>query len=107
MPTHVLLSDIEPTPPYDTYDTPQSITYFVSFRLGIPVRFVTNETQKTRQSLVAKLHRLGYEMPEAEVFPPALAMANIIKGKTPPNHIIFNESRIDWYLQPRTSTRIC
>ena len=48
---------------------------------GIPVRFVTNETQKTRQSLVAKLHRLGYEMPETEVFPPALAMAAIIRGK--------------------------
>lgn len=34
---------------------------------GIPVRFVTNETQNTRKGLVDKLHRLGYSMPEQEV----------------------------------------
>jgi ribonucleotide monophosphatase NagD (HAD superfamily) len=35
----------------------------VSFRfVGIPVRFVTNETQRTRDSLVAKLHNNGYSM---------------------------------------------
>ena len=61
---------------------PQHQSLTLLYPPGIPVRFVTNETQKTRQSLVAKLHRLGYEMPEAEVFPPALAMAAIVKGKT-------------------------
>ena len=34
---------------------------------GIPVRFVTNETQKTRNALVQKLHRLGFSMPEDNV----------------------------------------
>lgn len=29
---------------------------------GIPVRFVTNETQKTRDALLQKLHRLGFSM---------------------------------------------
>ena len=34
---------------------------------GIPVRFVTNETQKTRLSLWQKLHRLGFTMNESEM----------------------------------------
>ena len=49
---------------------------------GIPVRFVTNETQRTRASLVKMLHENGYSMPEADVSPPALAMAAIIKEKS-------------------------
>ena len=48
-------------------------------RAKIPVRFVTNETQKTRKSLVEMLHSLGYEMRLEQVFPPALAMSSIIK----------------------------
>ena len=41
----------------------------VTFRLraGIPVRFVTNETQRSRLSLVQKLHRLGFSMAEEDV----------------------------------------
>ena len=50
-------------------------------RAKIPVRFVTNETQKTRKSLVEMLHSLGYEMRLEQVFPPALAMASIIKSE--------------------------
>lgn len=49
---------------------------------GIPVRFVTNETQRTRASLVGMLHENGYSMPETDIFPPALAMAAIIKEKS-------------------------
>ena len=49
-------------------------------RAKIPVRFVTNETQKTRKSLVEMLHSLGYVMRLEQVFPPALAMASIIKS---------------------------
>ena len=49
---------------------------------------MTNETSRTRQSLVAKLHRLGYEMPESEVFPPALAMAAIARAKNLRPHML-------------------
>ena len=37
---------------------------------------------------MAKLHRLGYEMPEAEVFPPALAMAAIARAKNLRPHML-------------------
>ena len=40
---------------------------FNSCASGIPVRFVTNETQKTRTALVQKLHRLGFSMPDENV----------------------------------------
>ena len=78
---------------------------------GIEVRFVTNETQKTRRQIQAKLHQHGFTMKEEEMwallenliyifvsimkshshviqyfsFPPALAMAKIAKdqGLTP------------------------
>ena len=78
---------------------------------GIQVRFVTNETQKTRRQIQAKLHQHGFTMKEEEMwalleiliyifvsimkshshviqyfsFPPALAMAKIAKdqGLTP------------------------
>jgi phospholysine phosphohistidine inorganic pyrophosphate phosphatase len=46
---------------------------------SIAVRFVTNETQRTRISLVTMLRGNGYSMPVEAVFPPALAMASIIK----------------------------
>jgi len=48
---------------------------------GVPFRLVTNETQKTRAALVAKLTRLGFNVPEEKVFTPALAMAAIIRQK--------------------------
>ncbi len=59
---------------------------------GIAVRFVTNETQRTRESLVGKLHRLGFDMPEEEIFPPALAMAAIIKQKGLRPHLLVHEN---------------
>jgi len=48
---------------------------------NIPVRFVTNETQRTRKSLVAMLHSNGFEMSLEQVFPPCIAMASIIKSE--------------------------
>ena len=58
-------------------------------RAKIPVRFVTNETQKTRKSLVEMLHSLGYEMRLEQVFPPALAMASIIASSKVYKMIIY------------------
>jgi len=48
---------------------------------NIPVRFVTNETQRTRKSLVAMLHSNGFDMSLEQVFPPCIAMASIIKSE--------------------------
>ena len=36
-------------------------------RANIPVRFVTNETQRTRKNLVDMLHSNGYEMAPEQV----------------------------------------
>lgn len=47
--------------------------------LNIPVRFVTNESTKTRKDLVDKLHRLGYSMDVEHVFTPVMALNSIIE----------------------------
>ncbi|KAK8767675.1 hypothetical protein V5799_005545 [Amblyomma americanum] len=35
---------------------------------NIPFRFITNETQKTREQLDSLLHRLGFDIYEKEIF---------------------------------------
>jgi len=49
------------------------------------VKLITNESQRTRSSLHAKLTRLGVKVAEEDIITPALAMASIIKerGLTP------------------------
>ena len=49
------------------------------------MKLITNESQRTRSSLHAKLTRLGVKVEEEDIITPALAMASIIKerGLTP------------------------
>ena len=47
-------------------------------RAGIPFRFCTNETQRTTDSLVAKLTRFGFELDKSEVFAPAPAVRKML-----------------------------
>jgi phospholysine phosphohistidine inorganic pyrophosphate phosphatase len=58
---------------------------------GIPVRFVTNESQGTRERLTAKLHRLGFSMPESSILPPALAMVGILTRESLRPHLLVHE----------------
>lgn len=59
---------------------------------GIAVRFVTNESQRTRASLKNKLHRLGFCMEESTILPPALAMAGILRKNNLRPHLLVHES---------------
>lgn len=59
---------------------------------GIAVRFVTNESQRTRASLKNKLHRLGFCMEESKILPPALAMAGILRRNQLRPHLLVHES---------------
>ena len=40
---------------------------------GIPFRCVTNTTRRSRRAVAARLHDLGFAIPEAWCFTPALA----------------------------------
>ncbi|XP_054716449.1 phospholysine phosphohistidine inorganic pyrophosphate phosphatase-like [Uloborus diversus] len=48
-------------------------------KLNIPFRFVTNETQRTRESLIKKLQAFGFEIVEKEVFSPGVAVSRYVK----------------------------
>ncbi|GBL78075.1 Phospholysine phosphohistidine inorganic pyrophosphate phosphatase [Araneus ventricosus] len=47
----------------------------------IPFRFVTNETQRTRPDLVAKLKSIGFSISESEIFSPGVATSAYLKQK--------------------------
>lgn len=75
---------------------------------GIEVRFVTNETQKTRRQIQAKLHQHGFTMKEEEIFPPALAMAKIAKDQgLTPHFLVHPEVMPDFAEVSNSSTPDC
>ena len=55
---------------------------------GIRVKFVTNESSRTRASLHAKLTRLGFELELEDILTPAMAMMLIIREKKLRPHLL-------------------
>ena len=52
------------------------------------MKLITNESQRTRSSLHAKLTRLGVKVAEEDIITPALAMASIIKARGLTPHLL-------------------
>jgi NagD protein len=50
---------------------------------GIPFRFLTNNSQRARRDVALKLHRLGIEASENEVFTCAMATARFLASQKP------------------------
>lgn len=62
---------------------PGSVQAIKDFRqAGIKVKFVTNESARTRAGLHAKLLRLGFDMPIEDILTPAMAMMQVIKEQS-------------------------
>merc|ERR1712183_960406 len=57
---------------------------------GIKVKFVTNESARTRASLHAKLTRLGYIINMEDILTPALAMVVLLKEQQLRPHLLVN-----------------
>ena len=57
-------------------------------KAGIKVKFVTNESSRTRASLHAKLTRLGFELELEDILTPAMAMMLIIREKKLRPHLL-------------------
>ncbi len=49
----------------------------------IPFRFLTNNSQRTRRDLVAKLHRMGLDVDEEHIFTCAMATARYLASQKP------------------------
>jgi ribonucleotide monophosphatase NagD (HAD superfamily) len=58
----------------------------------LKVRFVTNETQDSKASLVTKLQRMGFELTEDEVVAPCPAMVHELKAKGLRPHLLVHPS---------------
>lgn len=52
-------------------------------RRGIPFRFLTNNSQRTRRDVVAKLSRMGVQVEEEHVFTCAMATARFLAAQKP------------------------
>ncbi|XP_019635548.1 PREDICTED: phospholysine phosphohistidine inorganic pyrophosphate phosphatase-like [Branchiostoma belcheri] len=57
---------------------------------GLSVRFCTNETQCTRDHLVAKLSGLGFQVTREEVFSPAPAACLVLKDRNLRPHLLIH-----------------
>ncbi|KAI8486208.1 hypothetical protein Bbelb_361080 [Branchiostoma belcheri] len=57
---------------------------------GLSVRFCTNETQCTRDHLVAKLSGLGFQVTREEVFAPAPAACLMLKDRNLRPHLLIH-----------------
>ncbi|XP_059489012.1 phospholysine phosphohistidine inorganic pyrophosphate phosphatase-like [Neocloeon triangulifer] len=55
---------------------------------GLKIRFVTNETQETKRSLVSKLTNMGFSLSEDEVISPCPAMVHELQNKGLRPHLL-------------------
>jgi len=67
---------------------------------GVKVKFLTNESQRTRQSLHQKLLRLGFCMKEEDIITPALAMAGILKQRSLTPHLLVHPNVLPDFGEP-------
>lgn len=54
----------------------------------LQLRFCTNETQASRETFVAKLQRLGFDISVSEVFSPAPAAVAVLKDRCLRPHLL-------------------
>jgi len=74
---------------------------------GIKVKFVTNESARTRASLHAKLTRLGYTINMEDILTPALAMVVLIKNHQLRPHLLVNKNVMEDFSGVETENPNC
>jgi len=74
---------------------------------GVKVKFVTNESARTRASLHAKLTRLGFTISIEDILTPALAMMVLIKEKQLRPHLLVNKNVLEDFAGVDTENPNC
>ncbi|RMH46369.1 MAG: TIGR01458 family HAD-type hydrolase [Alphaproteobacteria bacterium] len=70
---------------------------------GVPVRFVTNTTSQPRSAIVARLSRLGLEVPLSHVFTPAMAALSWLREhELVPHLLVHPRLEVDFADAPRS-----
>jgi len=62
---------------------------------GIQVKFVTNESARTRGSLHAKLTRLGFTIKEEDILTPARAMVVVLRKQNLRPHLLVHKNVLE------------
>ncbi len=70
---------------YRSHDVIPGAHEFITFLLerGIPFLFLTNNSQRTRRDIVAKLKHMGFEVEERHIFTCAMATARFLSLQKP------------------------
>ncbi|GCB62564.1 phospholysine phosphohistidine inorganic pyrophosphate phosphatase isoform X1 [Scyliorhinus torazame] len=74
---------------------------------NLKVRFCTNETQATRETFVAKLQSLGFDIALGEVFAPAPAACQILKERGLRPHLLVHDGLLPEFNQVDQSNPNC
>jgi NagD protein len=85
--------------------------------LELPFFFLTNNSQRTRRDVVAKLRRLGIEVGESHIFTCAMATARFLAAQKPggtayvivdhePDYVVVGEGRAVTYEMVETAVRM-
>ena len=74
---------------------------------GIKVKFVTNESARTRASLHAKLTRLGFDMNVEDILTPAMAMMILIKQQQLRPHLLVHPNVLEDFSEADTKDPNC
>ena len=61
---------------------------------GYPIRYVSNTTRKSRETLSRKLKSMGFEIPVSHIVTPAMAAASYIRGKKGTGAIILTTPEV-------------
>ena len=78
-----------------------------SLFLSSQVKFVTNESARTRASLHAKLSRLGFKICIEDILTPALAMMVLIKEQQLRPHLLVNKNVMEDFVGVESSNPNC
>lgn len=73
----------------------------------IPVKFCTNETQCTRESLVKKLNKLGFSLTLREIYSPAPLVKSYIQENKLRPYLLVHTQALDDYSDIKQSEPNC
>ena len=71
------------------------------------IKFVTNESARTRESLHGKLSRLGFSIDIDDILTPALAMVVILKENNLRPHLLVNKNVLGDFAEIETENPNC
>ena len=74
---------------------------------GVRIKFVTNESARTRASLLGKLTRLGFELELEDLLTPAMAMMVLVREQKLRPHLLVHPNVMEDFAEADTADPNC